>query len=192
MHTESTLEALQKEIAVCTACPLHAGRTHTVPGEGNEHADIMFIGEGPGQKEDATGRPFVGAAGKFLEELLAGIGLKRDDVFIANVVKCRPPDNRDPFPDEIETCTKRFLFRQIAIIKPKLIATLGRHSMHLFLPENFRISDVHGKPYRRGGQVYMPLYHPAAALYQGSLRATLETDVKKIPVILKKIFLESA
>lgn len=187
MDKAAELTKLAAAIAECTACPLHEQRTHTVPGEGNAETDIMFIGEGPGQKEDESGRPFVGAAGKFLEELLGTIGLKREDVFIGNVVKCRPPNNRDPEPEEIDTCTKRYLFRQIEIIKPKLIATLGRHSMHLFLPEDFRISQVHGQPYRRKGQVYLPLYHPAAALYTGSLRDTLKKDFAKIPVILKKI-----
>lgn len=184
-----TLEQLAGQIKTCTACRLHEGRTNAVPGEGNPSADIMFIGEGPGQKEDETGRPFVGAAGKFLEELLGAIHLTRRDVFIANVVKCRPPGNRDPEPDEVETCTAKYLFAQIKLIQPKLIATLGRHSMHRFLPENFRISEVHGKPFRRNGQVYLPLYHPAAALYQGSLRETLKADFKRIPAILKKISL---
>jgi DNA polymerase len=182
-----TLTEIDEKVRACTACPLHTGRKNAVPGEGNPHADILFIGEGPGKTEDDTGRPFVGAAGQFLEELLGTIGLKREDVFIANVVKCRPPENRDPFPDEVETCTTLYLFKQIEIIKPKLIATLGRHSMARFLPDTFRISQVHGQPFRRHGQVYLPLYHPAAALYQGSLRETLTADFKKIPAILKKI-----
>lgn len=182
-----TLEEIAQNVRACTSCPLHEGRKNAVPGEGNLHADVLFIGEGPGQREDETGRPFVGAAGKFLEELLGTIGMKREDVFIANVVKCRPPGNRDPFPDEVETCTTLYLFKQIACIKPKLIATLGRHSMARFLPDDFRISQVHGKPFRRRGQVYLPLYHPAAALYQGSLRKTLTEDFQKIPAIIKKI-----
>ncbi|MFH1171895.1 MAG: uracil-DNA glycosylase [bacterium] len=188
----ATLEELNEKIRQCGACPLHEGRTHAVPGEGNPHAELLFIGEGPGQKEDETGRPFVGAAGKFLEELLAGIGKRREDVFIANVVKCRPPGNRDPLPDEVNMCTSLYLFEQIALIKPLIIITLGRHSMHRFLPEDFQISRVHGQPFRRNGQVYLPLYHPAAALYQGSLRTTLEADFRKIPAILKKITDEHA
>lgn len=188
----STLEAIAAAVTECTACPLHVGRTHAVPGEGNPHADILFIGEGPGQKEDETGRPFVGAAGKLLETMLGEIGMRREDVFIANVVKCRPPQNRDPLPEEVDTCTTRFLFLQIALIKPKLICTLGRHSMKRFLPDSLAISQAHGQPYRRSGQVYLPLYHPAAALYQGSLRETLLADFKKIPLVLKKIQLESA
>lgn len=181
------LDTIAQKVRRCTACPLHEGRTNAVPGEGNPKAEVMLIGEGPGQREDATGRPFVGAAGKFLEELLAAIKLTRNEVFIGNVVKCRPPGNRDPFPDEIETCTSFYLFAQIKLIAPKLIVTLGRHSMRLFLPEDFQISKVHGKPFRRRGQVYLPLYHPAAALYQSNLRETLITDFKRIPAILKKI-----
>jgi len=146
----------------------------------------MFIGEGPGKEEDKQGLPFVGSAGKFLDELLATINLERSDVFIGNVVKCRPPDNRDPLPEEIKTCFP-YLQQQIELIKPKLIATLGRHAMYQFLPEDLRISQVHGRPFRRHGQVYLPLYHPAAALYHGSLRETIINDFKKIPLILKKI-----
>lgn len=182
-----TLEQLAEKIRTCTECRLSEGRTNAVPGEGNPNADIMLIGEGPGQREDATGRPFVGSAGMFLEELLGNIGLKRADVFIANVVKCRPPENRDPFPDEVEACASLYLFKQIELIGPKLIVTLGRHSMQRFLPEDFQISKVHGQPYRRHGQVYLPLYHPAAALHQPALRETLVADFKKIPSILRKI-----
>lgn len=185
-----TLEKLAQQIHVCTKCPLHKGRTVAVPGEGNSKADIVFVGEGPGRNEDQTGRPFVGAAGKFLEELLGTIGLRREDVFITNVVKCRPPNNRDPEPDEVETCTTLYLFQQLKLIKPKLIATLGRHSMRRFLPEEFRISLVHGQPYRRNGQMFLPLYHPAAALYNNDLKATLQKDFQRIPLILKKIQLE--
>lgn len=181
------LNAIAQEVRKCTKCPLHSGRTLGVPGEGSAKAEIFFIGEGPGKNEDETGRPFVGAAGKLLEQLLESIGLTREDVFIGNVVKCRPPGNRDPFPDEIETCTSLYLFNQIRIIKPKLIATLGRHSMHRFLPENFQISKVHGKPFRRNGQVYLPLYHPAAALYHNALKETLFADIHRIPKVLEKI-----
>ena len=182
-----TLEQIAEKVQQCTACPLHEGRKNAVPGEGNPNAELLFLGEGPAQREDETGRPFVGAAGKFLEELLGTIGKKREDVFIANVVKCRPPGNRDPFPDEVEMCTSLYLFEQIALIEPKLIVTLGRHSMRRFLPEDFQISKVHGQPFRRHGQVYLPVYHPAAALYQDSLRQILKSDFRKIPTILKKI-----
>lgn len=186
-HKTLTLDQIAETARRCTACELHKGRTIGVPGEGNPKPQIMLIGEGPGKNEDLTGKPFVGAAGKFLEEMLAAIKLTRNDVFIGNVVKCRPPNNRDPEPEEIDICTKLYLFHQIKLLKPKIIVTLGRFSMSLFLPEHFRISAVHGKPFRRNGQVYLPLYHPAAALYQGSLRETLKQDFMKIPTILKKI-----
>lgn len=181
------LTELDEKIRRCVLCPLHSGRTHAVPGEGNPNADIVFIGEGPGQREDTTGKPFIGSAGKFLTTLLTSISLRREDVYITNIVKCRPPGNRDPFPNEIETCTQTYLVHQISLIGPKLIVTLGRHSMHFFLPADFQISKVHGRPFRRSGQVYLPLYHPAAALYHQKLRATLEEDFQKIPIILKKI-----
>jgi uracil-DNA glycosylase family 4 len=171
----------------CTACPLSAGRIHGVPGAGNSNPAVMFIGEGPGQKENETGLPFVGAAGKFLDQMLASIQLSRDDVFIGNVVKCRPPGNRDPEPSEIETCTSLYLWAQIEAMRPQLIVTLGRHSMGLFLPPEIKISQVHGQPKRVKGRVILPLYHPAAALYNGGMRDTLMYDFKKIPLVLKKI-----
>ncbi len=180
-----TLDEIAKEIAACTKCDLHKGRTHTVPGEGNPHAAVMFIGEGPGEKEDLQGRPFVGAAGKYLEELLGMIDWKRADVFIANVVKCRPPNNRDPLPEEVETCTTSYLFKQIEAIKPLVIVTLGRHSMNRFIPNRI-ISQDHGKPVRVKGQVYYPIYHPAAALYRGTLRADIEADFRKLPQVVEK------
>jgi DNA polymerase len=156
-----------------------------VPGEGLAHADIMFVGEGPGFHENQQGRPFVGAAGQFLEELLDSIGLKREQVFITNVVKCRPPGNRDPLPEEIEAC-KQYLDRQIALIKPKVIVTLGRYSMARAFP-NEKISRIHGQPKKVEGIVYVPMYHPAAALHQSSLRKTIEDDFKKLPAILAEI-----
>lgn len=180
-----TLDEIAKEIAACTKCGLHSGRTHTVPGEGSPHAAVMFIGEGPGEKEDLQGRPFVGAAGKYLEELLGMIGWKREDVFIANVVKCRPPKNRDPLPEEVEVCTTSYLFKQIEAIKPLVIVTLGRHSMNRFIPNRI-ISQDHGKPVRVKSQVYYPIYHPAAALYRGALRADIEADFRKLPQVVEK------
>ncbi|KKW01964.1 MAG: uracil-DNA glycosylase [Candidatus Kerfeldbacteria bacterium RIFCSPLOWO2_01_FULL_48_11] len=181
------LADIAQAVATCTKCPLSEKRTHAVPGEGSPNSELLFIGEGPGQKEDEQGRPFVGSAGKFLEELLSTINLTRKDVFITNVVKCRPPGNRDPEPNEVDTCTELYLYKQIAIIKPKLIITLGRHSMYRFLPETFKISQVHGKPFRRKEQVYLPLYHPAAALYNGGMRQTLIDDFKRIPKVLEKV-----
>lgn len=180
-----TLDQIANEISTCTKCDLHKGRTHTVPGEGNPHATVMFIGEGPGEKEDLQGRPFVGSAGKYLDQLLAMIGWKREDVFIANVVKCRPPNNRDPLPEEVETCTTNYLFKQITAIKPLVIVTLGRHSMNRFIPNRI-ISQDHGKPVRIKGQVYFPIYHPAAALYRGALRVDIEADFRKLPAVVAK------
>jgi DNA polymerase len=155
-----------------------------VPGEGPADADIVFIGEAPGFHEDQQGRPFVGAAGRFLEELLEGIGMTRKDVYIANVIKCRPPGNRDPLPDEIEAC-KPFLDRQLDLIQPKLVVTLGRFSMARAFPKA-RISRIHGQPRKIGGIVYYPMYHPAAALHQPSLRRTVEEDMQCIPELLQQ------
>jgi uracil-DNA glycosylase family 4 len=180
----SELKALAAEVARCTRCLLHRGRTKAVPGEGPEDAEIMFIGEAPGFHEDQQGRPFVGAAGQFLEELLELIGLKREEVFIANVIKCRPPGNRDPLPEEIEAC-KPFLDRQIELIQPKLVVTLGRFSMARAFPKA-RISHVHGQPRKVGGVIYYPMYHPAAALHQPSLRRTVEEDMRRIPELLQQ------
>lgn len=184
------MRQLEERVRGCADCGLCAGRTKAVPGDGSYSAEIVFIGEGPGRDEDLQGKPFVGAAGKFLTEMLADIGLKREDVYITNVVKCRPPNNRDPLPEEAETCFK-YLDEQLKIIRPKLIVTLGRHSMARFLP-GLRISEVHGQAKRVSGifsekQVISPLYHPAAALYKGSLRGTLLADMRKLPLLLKKI-----
>ncbi len=157
-----------------------------VPGEGNPDAAILFIGEAPGKNEDEQKRPFVGAAGKFLQEMLETINLKRSDVFITNIVKQRPPNNRDPLPEEI-AAHQPFLEQQIVVIDPTLIVLLGRHSMQLLLPGLGTISQLHGKAFRRkDGRMYMPLYHPAAALYNGGLRQTLLDDFRKIPALLKK------
>ncbi len=181
----SDLEGLAREVALCTGCPLHHGRTKAVPGEGPPDAQIMFIGEAPGFHEDQQGRPFVGAAGRFLEELLASIDLTRDDVFIANVIKCRPPGNRDPLPDEIEAC-RPFLDRQIDLISPKLVVTLGRFSMARAFP-NARISRIHGSPRKINGVLYYPMYHPAAALHQPSLRRVIAEDMERIPELIEQI-----
>lgn len=178
----TALADLAQEVSVCERCPLAQGRTKAVPGDGPENAAIMFVGEGPGFHEDRQGKPFVGAAGQFLNELLQSIGLQRTDVYITNVVKCRPPGNRDPQPDEIEAC-RAFLDRQIALIKPKVIVTLGRFSMARAFP-NEKISAIHGKPRKVGDIVYVPMFHPAAALHQPSLRRTVEEDFAKLPKIL--------
>jgi DNA polymerase len=173
------LRAVAGEVSQCTACKLHLSRKLAVPGEGPADADLLFIGEGPGFHENEQGRPFVGAAGAFLEELLARIGLTREQVFITNIVKCRPPGNRDPQAPEIEACSG-YLERQIRAINPKVIVTLGRFSMARFLP-NARISAVHGRAQHSGGRTVVAMYHPAAALHQPSLRHTIEQDFARIP-----------
>jgi uracil-DNA glycosylase family 4 len=177
-----TLAAIAAEVAACTRCPLARGRTRTVPGEGNPLSDVLLVGEGPGQREDATGRPFVGPAGQLLTELLASIGWERGDVFITNVVKCRPPGNRDPEPDEIAACGP-YLDRQEGALDPAVVVTLGRHSLQRYLPGT-RIGAVHGQLRREGGRFVYPMYHPAAALHQGSLREVLFRDIRGLPTAL--------
>ena len=178
----SPLTELYKEIAECQRCILAQARKHPVPGEGPENAKIVFIGEGPGFHEDQQGRPFVGAAGQFLEELLEGIGLRREDVYICNVIKCRPPGNRDPLPEEIDAC-KPYLDRQIEIISPRMLVTLGRFSMERYFP-GAKISQIHGQARKIGGIIYYPMYHPAAALHQPRWRKVVEEDMSRIPQIL--------
>ncbi|HXK33760.1 MAG TPA: uracil-DNA glycosylase [Dehalococcoidia bacterium] len=178
------LAEVARNVAACTDCALSRGRTRAVPGEGNPDADIVFIGEGPGYYEDQQGRPFVGASGKFLDELLAGIGLDRRKVFITNVVKCRPPQNRDPQPDEIAACGK-YLDEQLHTIAPNVVVTLGRHSMQRYFPGE-AISRVHGQPRRKGDLIVVPMYHPAAALHQGNLRRVIEQDFSRLPDFLAR------
>lgn len=175
-----TLKELHEKCMKCTRCRLREGATQVVPGEGSGKADIMFIGEGPGKVEDKKGRPFVGPSGKFLDELLESIDLKRSDVFIANMVKCRPPENRDPQPDEIKTC-RPWLDKQIEIIDPKVFVPLGRFAMSKFI-KGTKISKEHGNLYERNGKVFFVMYHPAVALYNGSMRPVLKEDMQ----ILKK------
>lgn len=182
-----SLEDIAREIRKCTKCNLSKSRKKAVPGEGNSKADLLFIGEGPGQNEDGIGRPFVGEAGKFLDKMLASIKSRRGDVYIINVVKCRPPNNRDPLEEEVDVCSRNYLYQQIKEIKPKLIVTLGRHSMRVFFPQIRSISSVHGKAYKKAGQVYLILYHPAVALYQQNMKETMKEDFKQIPEILSKI-----
>jgi len=189
---DDSLEKIATEVEVCQKCGLRHGRSHAVPGQGPADAKVMFIGEGPGFHEDQQGIPFVGAAGKFLDELLEMIGLQREEVFIANVIKCRPPANRDPRPEEIQAC-REYLDRQIAIIRPKIIVTLGRYSMARYFP-NAKISQIHGQARKIEGILYYPMYHPAAALHQPSLRGTVEEDMTKIPDLIARIdeFADSA
>ena len=178
----TALSELCQEIERCQQCEIAKYRNRVVPGEGAEDAAIMFIGEAPGWHEDQQGRPFVGPAGKFLDELLASIGLNRQQVYIANVIKCRPQGNRDPLPTEIQNC-RQWLKRQIEIIKPRMIVTLGRYSMALFFPGK-SISKIHGTVQKRDDVLYYAMYHPAAALHQGSLRQAIEEDMRRIPTLL--------
>ena len=181
----SELTDLYAQIRTCTRCSLSQARTRAVPGEGPENAKLMFIGEAPGFHEDKSGRPFVGAAGRFLEELLASISLKREDVYIANVIKCRPPGNRDPIATEIEAC-ESYLDRQIELIRPQMIVTLGRFSMARYFPGS-KISAIHGKPRKIGGALYYPMFHPAAALHQPKYRTFVEQDMLRIPELLAEM-----
>lgn len=181
----SALTDLYSRIQLCQDCGLAKTRTNVVPGEGPENVDILFIGEAPGWNEDQQGRPFVGAAGQFLTHLIQSIQLTRQQVFIANVIKCRPPGNRDPLPGEIEACSK-WLDKQIELLSPKLIVTLGRFSLARYFPGE-SIGKVHGRPRKVGDLVCFPMYHPAAALHQGSLRKMIEEDMLKIPQLLKKM-----
>jgi len=178
----SALTELYQQIALCHKCEIAKLRTKVVPGEGAENADIIFIGEAPGWHEDQQGRPFVGQAGQFLDRLLASINLNRQQVYIANVIKCRPPDNRDPLPTEIQNC-RQWLDSQIAIIKPKMIVTLGRYSMAMYFPGK-SISKIHGTAVKSDNVIYYAMYHPAAALHQQSLRQAIEADMLKIPRLL--------
>ena len=180
----SVLTELYEEIANCRDCELAKHRTKVVPGEGSEDAELLFIGEAPGWHEDQQGRPFVGPAGAFLNQLLSSIGLSREQVYIANVIKCRPPGNRDPLPAEVQACRK-WLDHQIEIIQPRIIITLGRYSLARYFP-NESISKVHGKARKEGKVVCYPMYHPAAALHQGSLRQIIEADMLRIPEILQQ------
>jgi len=181
----SELAHLCEEITACQNCILSQGRTNAVPGEGPEDAEIMFIGEGPGFHEDRQGRPFVGAAGNYLNELLGKIDLGRQNVYITNVVKCRPPGNRDPQQAEIEAC-RPYLDRQIELIRPRLIVTLGRFSMQRYFP-GASISRIHGQAKRVGNVIYYPMFHPAAALHQPRWRTLLDEDILKIPGLLAKL-----
>lgn len=187
-NKQQKLDEIAAEVIKCQKCPLYKNTTHGVPGEGNPEAKVMFIGEGPGMTEDLQGRPFVGQAGKLLDKLIESIDLKREEVFIGNVVKHRPPENRDPQPAEIEAC-KEFLDEQISIIDPEIIVTLGRFSMNKFLPNEF-ISKTHGQArfveIFSKRRIVMPMYHPAAALRSGQVMTDLKADFQKIKKFLGK------
>jgi len=184
MPAEERLQAIRAQVQQCRACPLSVGRTLAVPGEGPASSRVMFIGEGPGYHEDQQGQPFVGQAGKFLDELLACAGLKRAEVFITNVVKCRPPSNRDPEPEELKACDQ-YLNAQIEAINPCVIVTLGRFSMAKFVT-NGKISQIHGRPHQVDGRVVVTMYHPAAALHQPDLKKTLLEDFGRLKQFLQQ------
>ena len=190
MAQAEKLLALHTKHAEQNTCELKKTATQAVFGSGNPDAEIVFIGEAPGKKEDETGVPFVGAAGKFLDEMLARAGLKREDIYITNIVKYRPPENRDPTPEEISAC-QNWLHEEISLINPVVIVTLGRYSLNHFIPD-VKISEVHGQAFRRnisglGECIFFALYHPAAALYNGSMRETLIQDFLKVPKLVKQI-----
>lgn len=182
MSAAERMDAIRQKIKTCQECSLHQGRKNAVPGEGPVNAQVMCIGEGPGFHENEQGKPFVGQAGKFLDELLASGGLKREEVFITNVVKCRPPSNRDPEPQELAAC-RMYLDEQIELINPKIIVTLGRFSMARFV-EAGRISQIHGKTHEVEGRTVVTMYHPAAALHQPALRGDLLNDFAHLKVFL--------
>lgn len=184
MTGPDTLDQIAADVRSCTKCALSRGRLNAVPGEGSGIAGLYLIGEGPGYHENQQGRPFVGAAGQLLTELLASIGLDRSTVWITNVVRCRPPENRDPLPDEIVACDE-YTQRQLALLRPKVVVTLGRHAMAQFLPSE-TISRAHGAPRRRGDVVVFPMYHPAAALHQPSLRSALDEDFRALADFLER------
>ncbi|MFA5270036.1 MAG: uracil-DNA glycosylase [Patescibacteria group bacterium] len=184
MTKQEVLAQISKDIREHT-CSLRAGCIQAVPGDGDPEAEVVFIGEGPGKVEDEQGRPFVGPAGKVLEGLLNNIGLRRSDIYITNVVKCRPPENRDPSPSEVAEHAE-FLKRELELIKPKLIVLLGRHALHWFMP-NEQIGKVRGRAKRQGDKVFFPIYHPAAVLHNPPLMKDLQEDFAKIPILLKKV-----
>lgn len=184
MTTLAQAEALYERVRSCTRCALARTRLHAVPGEGPLGAEVMFIGEAPGANEDRQGRPFVGQAGQFLDELLAAGGLKRSEVYICNVLKCRPPENRDPQPDEIAACND-YLNEQLALVDPLVVVTLGRYSMGKFFPQQ-SISRIHGTFKQADGRFVVPMYHPAAALHQQSLKAVILNDFRSLPAILER------
>jgi uracil-DNA glycosylase family 4 len=176
--TAEVLE-LHGRVRQCTECPLHLTRTQAVPGYGPVTARVMAVGEAPGENEDREGKPFVGAAGRLLTSLLESVGLDRRDIYITNIVKCRPPGNRDPMPGEVESCS-HFLDEQIELLQPDVILLLGRHALTRLLPGAGGISRLHGERIRHDDRVFVPLYHPAAALYNGALKETLEADMRRV------------
>ena len=182
--SQAKLEAIAKQIQQCTACGLHRSRTHAVAGGGNPNADLMFVGEAPGYYEDKHGEPFGGVSGRYLNELLAMIHLTRDDIFLSNIVRCRPPRNRDPLRSELQAC-RSYLNRQIEIVQPKLVVTLGRISMGVFFP-NAKIAQIHGQIRTLDGQLFYPLHQPTTVLRSPALKAIMESDFKKLETLLEE------
>ncbi len=176
---------LAAQIRSCSSCGLAQSRIQAVPGEGDAYAEIMFIGEAPGKNEDEQGRPFIGQSGKFLTSMIEEIGLRREDVFIGNVIRCRPPENRDPNPQELAACDS-WLRAQLRIIQPRVVCTLGRYAMNALIDPAIQISKVHGMPMEKNGTLFIPLYHPAAALHQAKLRDTLIDDMRKVRAELQQ------
>ena len=189
MNAERIIEEIAAEVKQCIKCRLSETRTNAVPGEGSVSARLMFVGEGPGKREDASGRPFVGQAGKLLNLLLEQAGIPREDVFITNIVKCRPPENRVPLADEVAACNE-YLMAQIATIKPRFICPLGAAALATLLGPDLKISQVRCQVFRKGSILYVPLYHPAAALHRGALRETLFNDIVKLKDLLKRTISE--
>ncbi|MCS7138205.1 MAG: uracil-DNA glycosylase [Candidatus Caldarchaeum sp.] len=182
----SSLEEVAEEIRLCRLCPLWRSRTNTVPGEGRRDAEVMVVGEGPGEEEDAQGRPFVGRSGRLLTEALEKAGLRREEVFITNVVKCRPPDNREPLPEERETCVSTYLYRQMAAVKPRMVILLGSVAVQTLLGKP-SVSSVRGKAFEKDDVVYFCTYHPAAALYNPANKTTFFKDIEKAKQLLESL-----
>lgn len=179
------LNRLEKQIKNCQQCKLGASRLNSVPGEGNLHAEVMMVGEAPGKKEDETGRPFIGSAGKILSEILMLANIKREDVFITSILKCRPPENRNPKTEEIKTCLP-WLIQQIQTIKPKVICTMGRFATKALTGIDCPITKIHGEFFEKNGEIYFPIFHPAAIFYNPKLRKELESDLKKLREYLNR------
>jgi uracil-DNA glycosylase family 4 len=184
--SEDSLESIANEVARCKKCRLCESRRNVVPGEGSSHSIVMFVGEAPGEQEDEQGRPFVGAAGKLLTELLESVGLRRDDVFITNTVKCRPPNNRPPRKDEAAAC-RGYLERQIQLLHPQVICPMGNSAIRALLSSEESVSEIHGVTFEKDGITYFPMYHPAAALYAFSLRKVMEEDFRKLRAVLDSL-----
>jgi DNA polymerase len=184
--SQDSISKISNEVLVCTKCRLCETRRNAVPGEGSVEGKVMFVGEAPGEQEDFQGRPFVGAAGKLLTELLASIGLRREDVYITNIVKCRPPNNRPPRKDEVASC-KPYLERQFFLIAPRVICPMGNSAIHSLMESEKSVTDLHGIPFEVGDVTYFPMYHPAAALYTFQLRKVLEEDFKKLRALLDSL-----